>query len=427
MTSLNPFELAHIGTENISSRRRKNIIYSYNLLQLFFMFLIFVLFISEMISGNPVGAIVSLSCSFILAGLYILSRNGYFVLSTFLFSVVMPLVIFGLSIYYVDVKNTSFYFAFFLMISIIFSVSTIRRIGLSIFCLTLAIVSYYYRTKFGTISDLPFDDASNIGLLTAFGLGAFLLCYVLIENASRDEEYIDGILASLKSKNEELEKINERLQHFTQIASHDLKVPLVGVTSLLEIAEKKIANKDYDRVPELLDTIKGSTNQMSNMIKETLEYGKVSNYESIPNTDVDVQKVVDELFADLKYTYPNAKIIHNDLPVIQENEDRVKKVFQNLMQNGLKYNRSEIPTVKIIYTINESGHYISINDNGIGIDPAYIDTIFTPYKRLHGEEEYPGTGLGLSIVKEIVEMSGGTISVDSTIGEGTTFYLTFKN
>jgi light-regulated signal transduction histidine kinase (bacteriophytochrome) len=98
-------------------------------------------------------------------------------------------------------------------------------------------------------------------------------------------------------------------------------------------------------------------------------------------------------------------------------------LFLNLIQNGIKYNKSEVPQVDIDFVEDDFNFIFSISDNGIGIDEKYKEQIFVVFKRLHTQQEYEGTGIGLSICKKIVENLNGKIWIDSTVGEGSTFFI----
>ena len=94
------------------------------------------------------------------------------------------------------------------------------------------------------------------------------------------------------------------------------------------------------------------------------------------------------------------------------------QLFQNLIENGIKYNKSKTPTVQIGYKQNNGFHNFSIKDNGIGIEEQYLDDVFKMFKRLHNISEYEGTGIGLALCKKIIESNGGEIVLQSKIGVG---------
>jgi len=206
MNRFNPYNIAVIGTEDIESRSRKNFVYSYNLMLLFFIVLISFLVISEIISGNPKGVVFASAGVIAISGIYLLSRNKYSVLSTALFNFLMPLLVLFLTLYYEDVKHTSFYTVFFICFAIIFSVSNSRKTFFVIYCACLFFASGILSEKYGYISPHKFDEGSNLGLLMTFGIGVCLLVYQIIVKGEKDEKYVDELLLSLKANNIQLEE-----------------------------------------------------------------------------------------------------------------------------------------------------------------------------------------------------------------------------
>jgi light-regulated signal transduction histidine kinase (bacteriophytochrome) len=121
-----------------------------------------------------------------------------------------------------------------------------------------------------------------------------------------------------------------------------------------------------------------------------------------------------------------AVVTHDPLPVVQADETQLTQLFQNLIGNGIKYQdkTTKIPRIHVSAVKNGHSKWIfSVKDNGLGIDPQYFERIFGMFQRLHKREEYAGTGIGLAICKKIVERHGGSISVESQPGSGSTFHF----
>jgi light-regulated signal transduction histidine kinase (bacteriophytochrome) len=120
----------------------------------------------------------------------------------------------------------------------------------------------------------------------------------------------------------------------------------------------------------------------------------------------------------------NARVTHDELPIVMADETQLVQVFQNLIGNAIKFHSEEAPHIHVSAEKNKKEWIFSVRDNGKGIDPQYHDRIFVIFQRLQGKGEYPGTGIGLAICKRIIERHGGRIWVESEPGKGSTFYFT---
>ena len=119
-----------------------------------------------------------------------------------------------------------------------------------------------------------------------------------------------------------------------------------------------------------------------------------------------------------------ATVEYQDLPTIHSSSSLIFVALKNIIENGLKFNESTKPTVKVEYNSTPEHHQIIVSDNGIGIDPEFHEHVFTMFKRLHSMGEYPGSGIGLAMVKLAAEKLGGGIEIESEKGKGSTFIIT---
>lgn len=216
---------------------------------------------------------------------------------------------------------------------------------------------------------------------------------------------------------------NLQLEQFAHVASHDLRSPIVTINSFAELLKNKAANKLNDEEQKLLNFIEGSSKQMLELVTDLLEYSKL-NSQVLNIDDVEIQKLLEEVTSTIK---PQAKEknIHiettGDYPVIKADVIKLKRVFQNLVSNSIKFSDTDkMPYVKISCEEDSSTYNFKVEDNGIGIKNSKVD-LFAPYVQLNPKSDYNGTGLGLSMCKKIVEQHGGTIDYQGREGEGTVF------
>lgn len=232
--------------------------------------------------------------------------------------------------------------------------------------------------------------------------------------------------AQLKRSNQQLKQSNAELERFAYIASHDLKTPLRTITSFLNLIERHIKRHYKDDVlDEYLRFAVDGSRQMNQLIIDVLEYSKLGREQTAQKESVDLNAVVDAACRTLEpvISEKQAQIHQDKLPTIYGDFSLLKQLFQNLIENGIKYNHSKPPVLFIKYAVQDQGHQITVRDNGIGIGEKYQDQVFEMFKRLHASPEYEGTGIGLAICKKIVQQLGGSIAVRSKEGQGSDFII----
>ncbi|MFK7903572.1 MAG: ATP-binding protein [Chitinophagales bacterium] len=225
---------------------------------------------------------------------------------------------------------------------------------------------------------------------------------------------------------QELEVSNESLKRFTSVASHDMKEPvrmIISFGQLLQFRYKKILDKSGR---EYLQYIQGAAEQMNSLIVNLLEYAKAGTLNQEPqavNLEDIVEVVKDNLR--LKILETQTIIFHQNLPTIHVHFTYMLQLFQNIISNGIKFQKAEVkPQIVITAKQLPDAHLISIQDNGIGIASENQCQIFEAFKRLHTKQEYEGSGIGLSTCKKIVDSYGGKIWIESELGKGTIFNFT---
>jgi PAS domain S-box-containing protein len=224
---------------------------------------------------------------------------------------------------------------------------------------------------------------------------------------------------------EDLKRSNEELEQFAYVASHDLQEPLRMVSSFTQLIERRYKDKLDKDANDFINFAVDGANRMQRLINDLLDYSRVTT-RGKKFVRVDVGSIVGQVFANLQQRIEesHAIITQDDLPIIEADESQMLRLFQNLIDNALKFRRDAPPCVHIS-THKEGAFYIfTVSDNGIGIDLQYADRIFQVFQRLNTSQEYPGTGIGLAICKRIVERHGGKIWLESEVGNGSKFIFT---
>ncbi len=223
-----------------------------------------------------------------------------------------------------------------------------------------------------------------------------------------------------------LEKSNHELTEFAHIASHDLKAPIRGIISFAQLFERR-NNAKFDEVDrEYFNYIKNNAFHSAQLIDDVLNYSKIDKNLDEP-TRVDIHRCIETIKMNLNALIEEQKgeIKTADLPLIMGHKSLIIQLFQNLISNGLKYNKSESPSVSISYKLNNRGETVfCVADNGIGIAVDHHQKVFTMFRRLHAQSEYEGSGIGLAFCARIVNTYGGEIWLDSDIGKGTQVFFT---
>jgi len=235
-------------------------------------------------------------------------------------------------------------------------------------------------------------------------------------------EYRDKIKAEYKLK--VLQQKNKELEQFNFMASHDLKEPLRTVQCFSSLLLTKYEQLSKEKINEYLSFINSAGLRMSNLISGLSEYSNIDTQLNKVKVDLDITLflIIKNLNAVIEKT--NAQIEIDALPNVYGDKFAIKRIFQNLIVNAIKFRDPQRNLqVKIEAKEMENEFIFSIKDNGLGIEDKYKDRIFELLKRLHVKSKIEGSGIGLSICKKLVEVHGGKIWIDSEIGKGSIFYF----
>jgi PAS domain S-box-containing protein len=246
---------------------------------------------------------------------------------------------------------------------------------------------------------------------------------ILVTAAIRDITKRKKAEAHLLQKVEELNRSNEELEQFAYIASHDLQEPLRMVASYTQLLSKRYRGRLDSDADEFIAFAVDGASRMQRLINDLLAYSRVGT-KAMDLLDTSSEEALQQALINLRgaVAESGAIVTQDPLPTVLADEMQLIHLFQNLLGNAIKYQNPGIPRVHVSACRNGENKWIfSVKDNGLGIDSQYFEKIFGMFQRLHKREEFAGTGVGLAICKKIVERHGGTISVESQPGQGSTF------
>lgn len=247
------------------------------------------------------------------------------------------------------------------------------------------------------------------------------------------EERVRDRTRELERRNEELHQSNKDLDDFAYIASHDLKEPLRGIHNFSSFLIEDYSEKLDDEGRSKLETLMRLTHRMETLIDSLLQFSRLGRVD-LAIDQVDLNETVAEVLESLAITLQESGTqvrIPRRLPTVRADRARVGEIFYNLIVNGVKYNDKPEKWIEIgaIEESDSEGQppVFYVRDNGIGIAGKHHESVFRIFKRLHGRDKFGGgTGAGLTIAKKIVERHHGRIWLESSAGEGTTFYFTLE-
>jgi PAS domain S-box-containing protein len=230
---------------------------------------------------------------------------------------------------------------------------------------------------------------------------------------------------ALKQRAEELARSNKELEQFAYVASHDLQQPLRMITSFTQLLARRYKDKLDSEADEFIRYAVEGGSRMQLLINDLLAYSRVGS-RGKPFAPTDCTKLAAEAVANLKLAIEesHAAVTSDGLPTVMADGSQLRQVFQNLLDNAVKFRQKDVPLQVHIFVKRQDSEWVfAIRDNGIGIDPKHFNRLFVIFQRLHTEAEYPGTGIGLAICKKTIERHGGRIWVESQPGQGSTFYF----
>jgi signal transduction histidine kinase len=239
------------------------------------------------------------------------------------------------------------------------------------------------------------------------------------------------LIAALAERNqamaraaEELARSNEELGRFASVVAHDLRGPLSAIALVTELLATTVRDSGAESA-EWLAGIRREVDSMTRLIQRLLAYGRVGGG-AVRLDSCDCESVLSGVLGSLAATLADArvKVTHDSLPAVTADPVLVAELFQNLIENAVKYRGEDPPHVHVSAVCRQDEWTFSVRDNGVGIGDAHRDAIFQPFTQLAPGGRGTGVGLGLATCKRIVDRHGGRIWVEPTPGGGSTFAFT---
>jgi len=256
---------------------------------------------------------------------------------------------------------------------------------------------------------------------------------LLVTAAMRDISVRKAVEQELLDKVAALRVSNQELEEFAYVASHDLQEPLRMVSSYTQLLGKRYKGRLDADADDFIDFAVDGAARMQRLIADLLSYSRVGtkgralgptpSHTALLQALLNLRSAIEE---------SGATVEHGQLPMVMGDPMQLEQLFQNLVGNALKYRSAAPPRISVSAVRGdqradpEAPWTFAVTDNGIGIDAEYHERIFGMFQRLHGRDEFAGTGIGLAIARKIAERHGGSISVESQPGAGSTFRFTLR-
>jgi signal transduction histidine kinase len=297
-------------------------------------------------------------------------------------------------------------------------------VGMTIACTVLTWIAFFVEPEGYAPWKSAFDRTMVTGVLW-FALLLVARRAAVIRVLQHQTQELKDTTEELDRSNQELERSNKELTNFASVVAHDLRGPLntVGLNAQLLSSYQpiKVDAECWDNVV----SIQTELARMAGFIQSLLSYGRIGSG-ALRIEDCDCAAVLRDVLEHLKADLDRdgAEVENDPLPIIRADPVLMAQLFQNLIENSVKYHSDAPPRVHVSCSERPDTWLFSVRDNGIGIGPEETERIFQPFHQARGgRHSRGGVGLGLATCKRIVERHGGNIRVESKLGEGTTFVI----
>ncbi len=240
------------------------------------------------------------------------------------------------------------------------------------------------------------------------------------EELRRHQDHLEDLV---HQRTQELETTNHDLKSFLRIAAHDLKAPVRAIGTLTDWIREDGGNKISEDSKDYLDVLSTRAQRLSRHIDRILEYAEISSAPG-PGAPVDLHTLVHDLVATLPRPEGITVVLEDQLPTVMADRSRLAQLFENLLSNAIRYINKPVGAVTVGCVRQGEAWRFHVADTGPGIESRFFSKIFEMFQTLSPRDEVEATGMGLPVAKRIVELYGGTIWVESIVGQGSTFFFT---
>jgi len=280
-----------------------------------------------------------------------------------------------------------------------------------------------YESDLKTKDNSIFPIEVNAGVIKYNGEPAEMAFIRDITQRVQAEQALQEAHNELVTKAAQLAEANAELSQHAYVVSHDLKAPLRAIHNYADFLGEDLEDTLDEEQKEYLDGLRRAVRQGEELTNDLLEFSRIDR-RGKPMKPVDMGVFLQKLIASLNLPPEVEIVMRDDWPTIDTEPTLLRQIFQNIIENAVKFNDSPDKRVEIGWLLlGEECCEVFVRDNGIGIEPRHQEQIFHVFQRLHTSDEYDGTGIGLAIVRKAISKLHASVRVESKPGEGSTFFV----
>ena len=268
--------------------------------------------------------------------------------------------------------------------------------------------------EYAKVCDTGTSWVTEVTYDTPFGDG-----YMVGTFLHRAAKLGDGLIVFLHDITDK-RRTEEELKEYADVVAHDLSEPLSGIAMLVTLLE---LHPEEPPAPQVLEALRASANRARELVDGVLAYARSGE---LAQERVSLEAVVADVSDDLRASLDEsgATLVVGPLPDVPGDPRQLRRVFQNLVGNALRFRSDDPPRIEVSATEGRSEWVVSVRDNGIGVDREHARRIFAMFSRINRRGE--GNGIGLAVCRRVVEAHGGRIWVEPAEGGGSVFRFTLR-